>query len=70
MVLFFSHRLSIGLVLNPRILAATALYETYNIPVVKKYNRFIVSRKVVISRIFLKAENIPFFPVFFTHKKD
>ena len=32
----FSHRLSIGLVLNRRTLAAAALYETYNIPIVKK----------------------------------
>ena len=39
---FFSHCLSIDLVLNRRTLAATALYETYNIPVVKKYNRFTV----------------------------
>ena len=31
----FSHRLSISLVLNRRTLAATALYETYNIPIVK-----------------------------------
>ena len=38
----FSHRLSVGLVLNRRTLAATALYETYNIPIVKKYNRLIV----------------------------
>ena len=38
----FSHRLSISLVLNRRTLAATALYETYNIPIVKKCNRFIV----------------------------
>ena len=38
----FSHRLSVGLVLNRRTLAATALYETYNILIVKKYNRFIV----------------------------
>ena len=38
----FSHLLSIGLVLNRRTLAATALYETYNIPIVKKYNRFII----------------------------
>ena len=38
----FSLRLSVGLVLNRRTLAATALYETYNILVVKKYNRFIV----------------------------
>ena len=36
------HLLSVGLVLNRRTLAATALYETHNIPVVKKYNRFIV----------------------------
>ena len=40
-MLFFFHRLSIGLVLNRRILAAAALYETYNIPIVKKYNQFI-----------------------------
>ena len=39
---FFPHCLSIGLVLNRRTLAATALYETYNIPIVKKYSRFIV----------------------------
>ena len=39
---FFSHCLSIDLALNRRTLAATALYETYNIPVVKKYNRFTV----------------------------
>ena len=39
----FSHRLSIGLILNRRTLAAAALYETYNIPIVKKYNQFIVS---------------------------
>ena len=32
----FPHRLSFGLVLNRRALAATALSETYNIPVVKK----------------------------------
>ena len=38
----FSHHHSDGLVLNRRTLAATALYETYNIPIVKKYNRFIV----------------------------
>ena len=38
----FSHRLSIGLVLKRLILVAAALYETYNIPIVKKYNRFIV----------------------------
>ena len=42
MVLFFAHRLSIGLVLNRRTLAATALYETYNILIVKKYYQFIV----------------------------
>ena len=42
MVLFFPHRLSIGLVLNRRTLAATALYETKNIPVVKRYKRFVV----------------------------
>ena len=41
-VLFFPHRLSIGLVLNRRTLAAAALYETCNIPIVKKYNQFIV----------------------------
>ena len=41
-MLFFFHRLSIGLVLNRRTLAAAALYETYNIPIVKKYNQFIV----------------------------
>ena len=41
-MLFFYHRLSIGLVLNRRTLAAAALYETYNIPIVKKYNQFIV----------------------------
>ena len=40
MVLFFSHRLS-SLVLNRRTPAAAALYETYNIPIVKKYNQFI-----------------------------
>ena len=34
--------LSVGLVLNRRTLAATALCETYNIPVVKKYSQFIV----------------------------
>ena len=39
-----SHRLSVGLVLNRRTLAATALYETYNIPIVKKYNRFVFFR--------------------------
>ena len=38
----FSHCLSADLVLNRRTLAATALYETYNIHIVKKYNRFIV----------------------------
>ena len=38
----FSHRLPVGLVLNRRTLAATTLYETYNIPIVKKYNRLIV----------------------------
>ena len=43
MVLFLSHRLSIDLVLNRRTLAAETLYETYNIPIVKKYNQFIVS---------------------------
>ena len=37
----FFHRLSIGLVLNRRNLAAAALYETYNIPIVKKHNRFV-----------------------------
>ena len=37
---FFPHRLSIGLVLNRRTLAAAALYETYNISIVKKYNQF------------------------------
>ena len=41
-MLFFSHRLSIGLVLNSRTLAAAALYETYNIPIVKKHNQLIV----------------------------
>ena len=41
-VLFFSHRLSIGLVLIGRTLAAAALYETCNVPIVKKYNQFIV----------------------------
>ena len=41
-VLFFSHRLCIGLVLNRRTLAAAAIYETYNISSVKKYNQFIV----------------------------
>ena len=39
---FFPHRLSIGLVLNRRTLAAAVLYETYNIPIFKKYNQFIV----------------------------
>ena len=38
----FPHCLSVGLVLNRRTLAATALCETYNIPVVKKYSQFIV----------------------------
>ena len=38
---FFPHRLSIGLVLNRRTLAATALFETYNILIVKKYYQFI-----------------------------
>ena len=32
----FPHRRSVGLVLNRGTLAATALCETYNIPVVKK----------------------------------
>ena len=39
---FFPHCLSIGLVLNRRTLPATALYETQNSPIVKKYSRFIV----------------------------
>ena len=39
---FFPHRLSIGLVLNRRTLAATALFETDNILIVKKYYQFIV----------------------------
>ena len=39
---FFPHRLSIGLLLNRRTLAATALFETYNILIVKKYYQFIV----------------------------
>ena len=43
-MLFLSHRLSIGLVLNRRTLAAETLYETCNIPIVKKYNQFIVSQ--------------------------
>ena len=38
----FSHRLSVGLVSNRCNLTATSLYETYNIPFVKKCNRFIV----------------------------
>ena len=37
----FSHRLSVGLVLNHRTLPTAALYETYNIPIVKKM-QFIV----------------------------
>ena len=41
-LLFFSHRLSVGLVSNRCNLTATSLYETYNIPFVKKCNRFIV----------------------------
>ena len=36
---FFFYPLSVGLVLNRCTLAATALYETYNIPIVKRYNR-------------------------------
>ena len=44
-MLFFSHRLSIDLVLNRRTLAAAALYETYNIPIVKKYKK----RKILIA---------------------
>ena len=40
-VLFFPHRLSIGLILNRRTLVAAALYETYNIPIVKRYNQFV-----------------------------
>ena len=38
---FFQH-LFFGLVFNHRTLSETALYETYNMPIVKKYNRFIV----------------------------
>ena len=38
---FFQHLFS-GLVLNHRVLAVTAPYETYNMPIVKKYNGFIV----------------------------
>ena len=49
----FSHRHSIGLVLNCHILVATVLYETYNIPIVKKYNRptvFFRNRNSIDSR--------------------
>ena len=38
----FFQRLFFGLILNYLTLAATALYETYNIPIVKKYSQFIV----------------------------
>ena len=37
----FFKRLFFGLILNYLTLAATALYETYNIPIVKKYSQFI-----------------------------
>ena len=38
----FSKCLFFGLVLNHHTLAATALDETYSMPIVKKYNQFIV----------------------------
>ena len=53
---FFQH-LFFGFVFNHRTLAATALYETYNLPIVKKYFAFVYKVNAVLNVFYLDTPN-------------